>query len=240
MARVVLRHVCPSLHPLQTLLCVAFCAPEAVVSGLFSVARDQRMLISGVALPHMLFAISCLGHIQQRPGSDLPQLRAGELMWLTSPGLPVEVFEVTSHLVWTHQTTDDPRQMLGPRSPLSVRPYYTLLNRPRRMALRQAHHRFIVHALRHSAAARDQVDAAVTTFVGCFGRLRRVPWENGHRKVFWSLAVNCVRAAGACQRYLLALCQCGVVGSGAHGDCECLRQHAFWECSIGQAVCNWV
>jgi hypothetical protein len=28
----------------------------------------------------------------------------------------------------------------------------------------------------------------------------------------------------------------GVVGSGAHGDCERMRQHAFWECAITQAV----
>jgi hypothetical protein len=26
------------------------------------------------------------------------------------------------------------------------------------------------------------------------------------------------------------------VGSGAQGDCEWLRQHAFWECAIAQAV----
>jgi hypothetical protein len=74
------------------------------------------------------------------------------------------------------------------------------------------------------------------TFIGCFGRLRRVPWENGYKEVFWRLAVNGVRAAGACQRCFSAPCPCGVVGSGAHGDCERLRQHAFWECAIAQAV----
>jgi hypothetical protein len=127
MAQVVLLRVCPSLNPLQTLLCAAFCAPQAVVSGLLPVARDQRMLVP--ALQRMLLAIACLGHIQQCPGSDLPQLRAGVLHFITSPGLPaVEVFEVTSHLVWTHQTTDEPRQLLGPRSPISVRHAYTLLS----------------------------------------------------------------------------------------------------------------
>jgi hypothetical protein len=35
----VLLRVCPSLHPLQTLLCAAFCTPEAVVSGLLPVTR---------------------------------------------------------------------------------------------------------------------------------------------------------------------------------------------------------
>jgi hypothetical protein len=236
MARVVLRRVCPSLHPLQTLLCVAFCAPEAVVSGLFSVARDQRMLIPGVALPHMLFAISCLGHIQQRPGSDLPQLRAGELMWLTSPGLPVEVFEVTSHLVWTHQTTNDPRQMLGPRSPLSVRPYYTLLNRPRRMALRQAHHRFIVHALRHSAgrhhlcwllwpvAASPVGEWAQESLLGFGCQLRVGSWCMPTLSLssmsMWCCGLRCP--------WRLQMLE------------ACFLPESFWECSIGHAVCNWV
>jgi hypothetical protein len=157
--------------------------------------------------------VACLYHLQQRPGSNLHQLRAGVLQWLTSPGLPAgEVLEVTSDLVWTHQTTDDPRQLLGPRSSLSVRHAYTLLTRSRRTACRQAHRRFVSQALRHSAATREQVDAAVTTFVGCFGRLWRVPWENGYKEVFWRLAVNGVRAAGACQRCFSAPCPCRVVG----------------------------
>jgi hypothetical protein len=80
------------------------------------------------------------------------------------------------------------------------------------------------------------MNAAVTTFVGCFGRLWHVPWKNGHKEVFWPLAVNGVRAAGACQRYFSAPCSCGVMGSGAHGDSERLRQHAFWECAIAQAL----
>jgi hypothetical protein len=30
------------------------------------------------------------------------------------------------------------------------------------------------------------------------------------------------------------------VGFGAHGDCEGLREHAFWECAIAQAVSTQV
>jgi hypothetical protein len=102
MARVALLRVCPSLHPLQTLLSAAFCAPEAVVSGLLSVARDQRLLVPVGALRRMLFANACLGHMQQRPGSDMPQLGAGKLHWLTSTGLSsVEVFEVIAQAVRT-------------------------------------------------------------------------------------------------------------------------------------------
>jgi hypothetical protein len=37
-------------------------------------------------------------------------------------------------------------------------------------------------------------------------------------------------------RCVSALCLCGVVGSGADGDCDWLRQHAFWVCAIPQAV----
>jgi hypothetical protein len=75
MAWLVLLRVDASLHPLQTLLCPAFYTPEAVVSGLLPVARDLRMLVPVGALRRMLLAIACLGHIHQRPGSDLPQLR---------------------------------------------------------------------------------------------------------------------------------------------------------------------
>jgi hypothetical protein len=100
MARVVLLRVCPSLHPLQTLLCAASCAPEAVVAGLLPVAHNQRMLVPVGALRRMLLAIACLGHLQQRPGSDLLQLWARVLPWFTSPGLPAaEILGVTSHLV---------------------------------------------------------------------------------------------------------------------------------------------
>jgi hypothetical protein len=62
------------------------------------------------------------------------------------------------------------------------------------------------------------------------------PWENGYKEVFWRLAVNGVRTAGACKRYFSAQCPCGVVGSGVHGDSERLQHHAFWEFAIAQAV----
>ena len=206
------------------------------MAGLLPVVPDQRMLVPVGALRRMLLAFASLGHLEQRPGMDLPQLRSegGVLQWLTSPGLPAtEVFHVLSHLVWKHQITDDPRQMLGPRSTLSVRHAYTLLTRSRRMARRQAHRQFVVQALRHSSATRAQVEAAIS---GCYGRLWRAPWEKLYKEVFWRLAVNGVRAAGACQRYFSAPCPCGVGGSGSPGDCERLRQHAFWECAVAQTV----
>jgi hypothetical protein len=132
----------------------------------------------------------------------------------------------------------DPRQLLGPCSPLSVRLAYALLTRSRWTARRQAH-RWFVQALRHSAATREQVDAAVTTFVSCFGRLWRVPWENGYKEVFRRLAVNGLRAAGACQRFFSAPCPCDVVGSGAHGDGERLRQHALLKLSVLRCSAGW-
>jgi hypothetical protein len=53
-----------------------------------------------------------------------------------------------------------------------------------RQAVRhQVPRQFVVQALRHSAATRDQVDTADATFIGCFIRLWRVPWKNGY-KVF--------------------------------------------------------
>jgi hypothetical protein len=54
---------------------------------------------------------------------------------------------------------------------VSVRHAYILLTGSRRTSRRQAHHWFVVQAQRHCAATREPVNAAVTTFVGCFGRL---------------------------------------------------------------------
>jgi hypothetical protein len=49
-----------------------------------------------------------------------------------------EVFEVTSNLALTRQAYIDPRQLLGPRSPLFVRHAYNLFTRSRRSARHQA------------------------------------------------------------------------------------------------------
>jgi hypothetical protein len=68
-------------------LCAAICAAEAVVYELLSVARYQRMRAPTGALRRMLLSVACLGHVQQRPGSDLPQLREGVVQWLAAAGL---------------------------------------------------------------------------------------------------------------------------------------------------------
>jgi hypothetical protein len=35
-------------------------------------------------------------------------------------------------------------------------------------------------------------------------------------------------------------CSCSAVGSGAPGDSNWLRQHAFWECAVAQPIHNQV
>jgi hypothetical protein len=77
MARVVILRVCPSLHPLQTLLCAAFCAPEAVVSGLLPVAHSQRMLVPFCALRRMLLAIACMDTYSSALGRTYPSCGRG-------------------------------------------------------------------------------------------------------------------------------------------------------------------
>jgi hypothetical protein len=67
---------------------------------LFPVARDQRMLVPAGARRRMLLAIACLGHIQQRPGSDLTQLRVGVLHWLTLSGRKRVEGQVKLHLAF--------------------------------------------------------------------------------------------------------------------------------------------
>jgi hypothetical protein len=81
---------CFYVFALPSIRCKPCCVPHSAPLKLFLEAHNQRMLVSVGALRRMLLAIACLGHLQQRPGSNLPQLRAGVLQWLTSPGLPAE------------------------------------------------------------------------------------------------------------------------------------------------------
>jgi hypothetical protein len=176
MTRVVLLRVCPSLHPLQTLLCDALCTPDAATCELVYVARDRLLLVSVGALRRIWLAIACVGHTQQRTGSDLPQLRAGVLKWLTS-GLPaVEAFEVTLHLVWTHHTMDDSTVLRSSIPPLCSSRLHSPHSILTDETASESWPDCCVQALRrHRAGSWDQEEAAMTTFVTCFGRLWRVP-----------------------------------------------------------------
>jgi hypothetical protein len=61
------------------------------------------MLVPVGGLQRVLLAIACLGPVQLRPGSDLPQFRAGMVQWLTSRGIPaMEVLDVTLRQVKTY------------------------------------------------------------------------------------------------------------------------------------------
>jgi hypothetical protein len=67
---------------LPSIRCKPGCVPrsvhlKAVVSRLLPIVRDQHMLVPVAAPRRMLLAISCLGHVQQRPGSDLPSCGRG-------------------------------------------------------------------------------------------------------------------------------------------------------------------
>jgi hypothetical protein len=50
MAQIVLLRACPSFHPLETLLCAAFCIPEAVVPGLRPLAQYHCLFVPISAL----------------------------------------------------------------------------------------------------------------------------------------------------------------------------------------------
>jgi hypothetical protein len=177
--------------------------------------------------------------------------------WLTPHGLPaVEVFEVTSHLVRTYQTTDDPGRLLGPRSSVSVCHASTLLTRYGQTARRQAHRRFVVQALRHSAATRDAAGGR-----GCH-RLRRLLRPVVARPVYPRMgtrgssgALLSMAASGWCMptQFLIPMpmwccVPMGIVngcGSMLSGSVRSLRLSAL-RCSAGwgglcfsSGICGW-
>jgi hypothetical protein len=140
-----------------------FYTPEAVVSGLFPIAPYHHQLVPAGALRCMLLAIACLEEIQQRPGSDLPQLCAvmgQRLMVLTSPDFPAS--EVFGRRCSRRLMTLTNCWVLYPHF-RSAR-LHSRHSVPADGAPSGKPRQFVGVFLLHSAAIQDQVHVAVTTF----------------------------------------------------------------------------
>jgi hypothetical protein len=119
---------------------------------------------------------------------------------------------------------DDTCFLLDHCSSLAIE-HARLLARSRWMVRCQAHCQFVVQVLRHSAATRDQVDAAVTTVYS--GRLCRAPSDDAWTDIPRRLGLG-VEAGRLLRANATFLPPCPfVVSSGTPGDCDWLR-HDFW------------
>jgi hypothetical protein len=100
LAEVVLRRVCPSLHPAQSLLLAAFSLPDHVCQGYLTGVSAQRLQLPVGPLRRMGMALQSLGVVHSHPRAErCPPCTV--LEWLQRPALPQEeVGAVLQGLVW--------------------------------------------------------------------------------------------------------------------------------------------
>jgi hypothetical protein len=99
---------------------------------------------------------------------------------------------------------------------LSVRHVYTLLTRFRRTARRETRRWFAARTLLQSAPTRDKGTRPSSPLLAALAECDESRGIMGTIQSFGAW----LSMAGARLPYFLAPCPCGVVGSGAHGDCE--------------------
>ncbi len=100
-----------------------------------------------------------------------------------------------------------------------------------------AHQAYAHQALATARMSVEDRDARTASFMAGFPRLWKLPMPNTYKEVLWRLAVQGVTGAGGLGVNLPLTCVCGCHGLGqGHATPVQLRQHAFWECPVAQAV----
>lgn len=240
-AALVLRGVCPTLHPVQTLLLAAFSTEVHARQGRLTGVEAQRVLMPEGVLRNIGMALQRLGPLSFHPGHEGPP-GVEPRLWLQQPNVPpAEVTAHAAHLVWGSQR-DQPRgSALGPSRMLRVRAVtgMQLLSVQRQRAA--AHRAFAAQALQGSGLDAGAGDCVALQFCRSFPRLWKLPWSNSHKETLWRLAVNGVQGAGGHDVCHRKPCMCGFQLSAEQlraGDGTVHRQHAFWGCPVAQEVCR--
>jgi hypothetical protein len=117
----------------------------------------------------------------------------------------------------------------------------TDLMRTGEVAARQRlHEAYAAQAFASSQVPAEARARRTKSFVLGWLRVWRIPWENANKEVLWRLAVNGVSGAGGCDICLQGPCACGggalTAAQIRSHDSTPLRQHAFWDCPVAQAV----
>ena len=236
-AALLLRHVCPDLHPAQALLSACYATAQQASVGDLGLGALQRHPVPHGPLLHMVVALQALGPLswahlahrgQQAPGQPpQPQPSAHDVVCQPQPWSVLQ--QALPAMVWSG---------LRACSALPVRAL-TLVQMTGYAHERAGRHlAFVCQALQgNHAPARVQCLAA--GFLGTLRRVWKVPWENTWKEVLWRLAVDGVPGAGGCGVCLRGPCPCGFALNPAQvrrGDAAALRLHAFWGCPVAQAV----
>lgn len=238
LASFLLRHHCPSLHPLHSLLLATISDSHSVARGIVQHA-GFRLPVPPGPLRRMLVALQALGPMQQVITHDpavqpLTAQRTHQWLLLRSRATP-DLLATARVLGWATTPTATP--IVPCLQPASVRSLTTHLLRPLLLERQAAYTTFVRQALGQPAAAN--VEHHVRTLSAVLQQVWRVPWDNSYKEVLWRLALNGIPGAGGVGISGAWRCPCGFQHTSANHDSQSAnvpRMHAFWSCPLAAAV----
>jgi hypothetical protein len=231
LASLLLRRICPALHPVQTLLLSTLCTPAQVAQGLLPTPH-QACLIPAGPLLRMAAALRALGALSWAPGAGPPGVSVSA--WLCTPLPAPTVCQLVPQLLWPPNPVFAARPVpLSPcASPVTVSALTTYLMR----GVEQARWQLVQHYLQQALPPLNQpaqLPAAGRALRRTLSQVLRLPWENTHKALLWRLLVNGVPGAGGGGWCRDQPCPCGHLASPQqrqqHGSAV-HRQHTFWDC----------
>jgi hypothetical protein len=237
LAALLLHLACPTLHPLQTLLLSAFSSPVHAGQGRLTGVDAQRILIPEGPLRRMAVALQGMGELVFHPTAEVQD---DANAWLQSVHDPAQVQRLAPKLVWRSQLDISVEAALSPCRTVSVKTMTDLMRTGEVAARQRLHEAYAAQAFASSRLSAEARARRTKSFVLGWLRVWRIPWENANKEVLWRLAVNGVSGAGGCDICLQGPCACGggalTAAQIRSHDSTPLRQHAFWDCPVAQAV----
>lgn len=248
LAALLLREMCPTLHPAQVLLAASHSMAQDLAVGRLTGVGGQVLAIPPGPLLRWATALQAMGpvlYVPERPppGCVRPDVHA-VAAWLRQPAANDDVLvNVLTGLGWQPLVQDHVQPGEGPQASggrlcpaarvLAVRENTRHLLSAARAERASRHEAFVRQAM-GSGVGLQAVRRAVRTLQGMLRAAWRLPWEHRHKEVLWRLTVDGVAGAGGHDIRLSGLCPCGYQPTG--GDPRVHRLHAFWECPVAVAV----
>lgn len=230
LADVLLRRVCPSLHPAQTLLMAAYATEEDVERGRLTGLDAQRLLVPEGPLRNACVALQRLGRLTATSPLDGDVRR-----WLCTPDLSGdEVWRVVEGLVW-----EVGGGRVGPAREISVRDITQLLMEPTARERDRVQRAYAAQAFASAPqplSAEERVQRT-DSFIRSLAVIWRLHWGNIYKEPLWRLSSNGVQGAGGHGIvHRRTPCVCGYSVPAGCQDSTLHRQHAYWDCPVAVAV----
>jgi exonuclease III len=236
-ATALLQRVCPTLHPVQTMLLSAWSTHEHALLGRLTGVNAQRLLIPDGPLRRMFVALQEMGALHFPPDAHA---HVDAHAWLQDIQSLADIQRLAPSLVWHSQLGGRTADALSPCRPISVKVATMFMREPDEARRQQLHAAYAEQAFQGSGLSPASRASRTRCFVRGWRSVWRVPWENRHKEVLWRLAVNGAAGAGGCDICLDRPCVCGAVvitpAQVAARNSTPLRLHAFWDCPVAQAV----